>query len=364
MYINKNNICFLLGSINGIGGTGRAVSILMNELQETKKYNISVICYYQKDKESGYPLNKNIEVNIILNKLKNMRSAFPRVVIYLIKYILSNNIDTIVACGSLYFPAAIIAAKITNCKIICSDHSNYTSISDVKYERQARNFAARFSDVLITLTEKDMENYKRNTKVKAKIDFIHNIVDKKLFENNSIYQGNSKKIISVGRLTYAKNYELLIEVAAEILLKYPDWCWDIYGSGELDDKLQKKIYELHVDRLILKGAVSNIYDLYQEYAFLVMTSRYEGYPMVLLESIANKVPVIAFDCQTGPSDIIDHNKTGLLVEENNIMQMINSIEQMILNASDRMRMSKNCESAMGKFSTVDIINKWNKYLDK
>lgn len=358
----KKNICFLLGSINGIGGTGRAVSILVNELQKTKKYNISVLCYYQKDKYSGYPINDDIEINTILKKPMNMRKGILSVVTYLLKYLRKRKIDTIIACGVLQFPAAIVAARAMKCQVICSDHSNYTSVSDVKYERQARNFAARFSDVLITLTEKDIENYKSNTKVNAKIDFIHNIVDNKLLDNNSTYQIHSKKIISVGRLTYAKNYELLIEIAAEILPKYPDWCWDIYGSGELNDNLQEKITEMQVERLTLKGAVSNIYELYQEYAFLVMTSRYEGYPMVLLESIANKVPAIAFDCQTGPSDIINHNQTGLLIEENNITQMINSIEQMILNSSNRIRMSQNCESAMGEFSTTDIINKWSFYL--
>ena len=360
---NKKNICFLLGSINGMGGTGRAVSILINELEATQKYNLNVICYYQKEKKQGYRLHSNVNVDIIFNEYKKMRSVVPQVTSYLVKYILKNKIHTIVACGSLYFPVAILASKFTKCKVICSDHSNYFSDNGIKFEREARNFAAKYSDILITLTEKDKENYRKNTKVKAKIDFIPNIVDKKLLTNKSTYKTDSKKIISVGRLTYAKNYELLIDIADEILRKYPDWSWDIYGSGELHDVLQEKINELNVARLTLKGAIANIYDVYQDYAFLVMTSRFEGYPMVLLEAIANKVPVIAFDCQTGPSDIIDHGKTGILIEENNAVQMLQGIEKLIVSDSLRSQMSEKCEGSIDRFSTNEIVNKWVKYLN-
>lgn len=362
MSYHKKNICFLLGSVNGMGGTGRAVSILAKELQYTNKYNISLLCYYNKDLKSGYEVDDKVVINSILNKPMSMRKAFLIVLINLVKYLREKKIDSVIACGALYFPVAIIAARFVGCKIICSDHSNYTNTIDAKFGRQARNFAARYSNVLITLTKKDMENYKKNTKVKANIDFIHNIVDERLFNSKYNYIKDSKKIISVGRLTYAKNYELLINIAAEILQNYPEWSWDIYGSGELYDSLSKKINDKKVERLNLKGAASNIYDIYHRYAFLVMTSRYEGYPMVLLESIANKVPVIAFDCQTGPSDIIDHNKTGLLVEENNVAQMIHSIELLIVDESFRVTLSNNCELAIKSFSTSDILNIWNMYL--
>jgi glycosyltransferase involved in cell wall biosynthesis len=337
---------------------------LTNELAETLRYNIRIVCYYQIDRTCGYQLRNHIDVEIILPKLMSMRKAFPRVVYYLVKHILKYKVDILVASGSLYFPAAIIASKLTGCKIICSDHSNYLSVTGFKYERQARNFAAKYCDVLITLTNRDKENYLKNTRVIAKIDSIPNIMEDRLFIDRGTYKCNSKKIISVGRLTYAKNYELLIDIADLVLKKHSDWSWDIYGNGELQSKLENKIKDLNIERLNLMGAVSNIYDVYQDYAFLVLTSRYEGYPMVLLESIAKKVPVVSFDCPTGPSEIIDHAQTGLLIKENDITAMVEAIDHMILNDSKRIKMSNACELAIKKFSKSEIIEKWNSYLDK
>jgi glycosyltransferase involved in cell wall biosynthesis len=358
------NVSFLLGSLTGVGGTARAVSILANELVKTQKFRISVICYFQKENSQHYPLDDSINVSVILSKSISMRKAFLKVLYYLIKYIRLNKVDVLVASGSIFFPVAIIAARLTRCRVICSDHSNYLSTLGFKHERKARDFAAKYSDFLITLTNTDRENYIRNTKVYTIIDSIPNIMDDRLFTRNGKYNFDSHKIISVGRLTYAKNYELLIDIAEIILKKYPDWSWDIYGDGELQSKLEKKISELDIKRLLLKGAEPNIYDVYQEYAFLVLTSRYEGYPMVLLESIAKKVPVVSFDCPTGPSEIVDDKVTGLLIKDNNVSEMVDAIEYLIINQTERIRMSNSCESALSKFTKSEIILKWCDYLSK
>ena len=357
-------ICFLLSSINGSGGTARAVSLLLNELRKDSRYQLSVICYTKDNTGNGYYLDERIPVKFILDQRMNMRKAFLRVLLFLLAYLKKNKIDTIVACGVLYFPAAIIAAKMVGCRVICWDHSNYTCIYDAKFERQARDFAAYFSDVLITLTRKDIENYKRHTKVRATIDYIHNVLDPFLLNRNTKYQANAKKIISVGRMTYAKNLELMVEIAAKVLPKHPDWVWDIYGNGELFESIQQKINTLNVKGLTLQGVCYDIYDRYPEYAFLVMTSRYEGFPMVLLEAIASSVPVIAFDCQTGPSDIITTNHNGILVKENDIDTMIREIENLIDDSDRRQHLAQNCLSSLEKFSTNEILDKWQLYLWK
>lgn len=358
----KKNICFVLGSINSYGGTARSVSLLLNELGKEPFYQLSVVCYYNERVVNNYQLDKSIPVEYILPQRMNMRKGFLRTLGFLISYLRKNQIDTIVACGVLFFPAAIVAARIAGCRIICWDHSNFTCVYDAKYERQSRIFAALFSDVLITLTKKDLENYKRSTKVRTTIDYIHNIIDPSILNKKFEKKQNTKKIISVGRLTYAKNYELLVEIASQVLRKHEDWAWDIYGEGELHQKIQSKIDELNVERLSLKGFCQDIYDRYFEYEFIVMTSRYEGFPMVLLEALACGVPVIAFDCHTGPSDIIETNINGILVKNNDKDSMLNEIELLIENVYKLKTMSQNCKPSLERFQTKSIINKWKRYL--
>ena len=94
---------------------------------------------------------------------------------------------------------------------------------------------------------------------------------------------NSKQIVSVGRLTYQKGFDILCDVAKDVLSKNPDYKWIILGDGEDKEKLQSKIKEYNLqDRLILKGKVSNVEDYYENSALYVMTSRFEGLPMTLL----------------------------------------------------------------------------------
>lgn len=351
-------ICIILGSLNGIGGIGRAVSILANHL--CKDYETRILCYCQEQGFIGYKISPSINVDYIFSKKIRMTYGIFKMVPYVIRYIKKFRIDTLIVCGPLNFVGGIIAAKITKIKVICCDHSNYTCIYDAKFEREARNFAAQYADYLVTLTEKDIQNYIQGTTIRAKILAIPNIIDENLLNKKDEvkYDLKSKKIISVGRLTYAKNYELLIEIAYIILARNPEWSWDIYGTGELQEKLEQKIESLKVDRLVLKGNVNNIYDLYEKYAFLVMTSRYEGFPMVLIEAMAKKLPCIAFDCQTGPSDIIIDHVNGELVEAGNKELMIASIQRVIDDVNERKRLSDNTHYTLDKFATPNTIRKW------
>lgn len=360
--MSGKKLCIYLGGMDGVGGTGRAVSILANEL--CKHYDISIVSYYQDESQTNYILNDSICMSSIFNKPTRMVFGIFKQILYLYLYIKKNKIDALLVCGAIHMPGGIIAAKLAGVKIICCEHSNYTCVYDAKFERESRNFAARHSDYLVTLTEKDIDNYRNNTIVKARIKSIPNIIDSKLFNCNSDYHGNNKRIISVGRLTYAKNYELLIRVAKEILANNPEWEWDIFGDGELRLELQSLINELGVDNLHLKGNVSDIYDRYKEYDFFVMTSKYEGFPMVLLEAMANKLPCVAFDCQTGPSDIIINNVNGIVVEPENEKMMIETVQRVICDESLRKSFSSKTIESLNKFKTEDIVEKWKELIEE
>ena len=90
-----------------------------------------------------------------------------------------------------------------------------------------------------------------------------------------------------------------------------------------------------------------------------MSSRFEGLPLVLIEAAAMGLPAVSFACQTGPDEIIEHEKTGLLVPPMNIDALASAIQTCILNDNLRIEFSKNAASYVGeKFSTENIIDKW------
>ena len=117
------------------------------------------------------------------------------------------------------------------------------------------------------------------------------------------------------------------------------------------------------DRLTLKGNALNIYELYPEYSFLVMTSRYEGFPMVLLEAAAKSLPLISFDIETGPNEIIIDDVNGYLIDANNSDAMVEKIDALICDSEKRKELSKNAYDTALKFSVERICEQWYKLLE-
>ena len=149
----------------------------------------------------------------------------------------------------------------------------------------------------------------------------------------------------------------------KILKKVPEAKLNILGDGEDKEKLQSKIKEYNLqDRLILKGKVSNVEDYYKNSSLYVMTSRFEGLPMTLLEAKSYKMPIVSFDCPTGPSEIIRNNINGYLVKANDIKEMSNKVNSVLLDDKKLKKFSDKAELDIDKFNINSIINKWTNIL--
>ena len=131
-------------------------------------------------------------------------------------------------------------------------------------------------------------------------------------------------------------------------------------KNEIIDLIKQNNLENHI---ILKGSSCDIYDLYQDYSFYVMTSRYEGLPMVLLEAKAKKLPIVSFDINSGPSDIIRDGVDGFLIKTFDCEAMANKICELIENPELRQKLSDNAHGNLDKFSKEKIIKQWCDLID-
>ena len=182
-------------------------------------------------------------------------------------------------------------------------------------------------------------------------------------ENIKEYDTSSKMILSVGRLTYQKGFDMLVEVAKDVLHKHTDWTWIILGEGEDRSLLEQKIKEHQLEnRLILKGNVSHVEDYYSETGIFVMTSRYEGLPMTLLETKPYQLPAVSFDIKTGPRECIIDGENGYLIESFKKEEMIRKIELLINNQTLRKQFSRIALKDTDKFSLIQIIQQWNRMI--
>ena len=148
--------------------------------------------------------------------------------------------------------------------------------------------------------------------------------------------------------------------AKNIAYKYKDWNLTIYGDGIEKENLKQKINNKGIEKnTLIKPATKDIEKVYQNASLLVMTSRYEGLPMVMLEALSYGVPVVAFNFPCGPNDIISSN-IGSIVENGNITAFAKEIEQWITDFEKRFKANKEATIFSKRFELNSIINLWKK----
>jgi glycosyltransferase involved in cell wall biosynthesis len=171
-------------------------------------------------------------------------------------------------------------------------------------------------------------------------------------------------VISAGRLDYQKGYDYLIPAWSAVAKKHPDWHLNIYGEGALRDSIQKQIDELKLTNVItLCGRTSDISEKYAQHSIYVMSSRAEGLGLVLLEAASCGLPLIAYDCPSGPSEIIENGKNGLLVGRvGDIKGMADAICTIIENEALRNEMGEKALQMVERFSIQNIKKEWMEVL--
>jgi len=207
-------------------------------------------------------------------------------------------------------------------------------------------------DALVLLTQEDANSWEGVTKT-----FV--IPNPTPFYPEKSSSCESHKAICVGRLNEQKGYEYLIDAWAIVSRRHPDWVLNAYGSGEIKEQLQERINEKGISNtLILNEPTSDIIDKYLESSLYVMSSRFEGFPMVLLEAMSCGLPCVSFDCPNGAKDIIQNGRNGILVEYLNVMQLAEGICQLIEDTSLRKQYGKTAKEGVVEYLPDSIMKSW------
>lgn len=355
-------ICFYTSDICDLGGIDRATRIVAERLAEQQgQIGIVTLCR----SEDGAELPKVIgDPYVQFDKRVTLKRVFFKCVRSLRAYLKENRSDVIVCTSEMLAPVCALAVKGLPTKYICWLHSNIDVYHEYSFQRQCRFIAAKTASAIISLTEEMMERLKRKYRINDVV-CIPNPVDERLLLKPVNYRCDAKRIISVGRLCYAKNFELLADVAKIVLNKHPDWQWDIYGEGRHRESIEQRIAENGlIGRLNLMGVATDIYDRYGGYAMQVMTSRYEGFPMVLLEGMACGLPLVSFDITTGPNKIIRDGKNGFLVKPYDIEGMAAQICALMERPELRLSMSRQNELYRYEYGIDKIVKAWSELIHR
>lgn len=227
-----------------------------------------------------------------------------------------------------------------------------------KYMRWKMCRYASKLDAMVLLTPNDAEDWKSV----AKTFVIPNPIS--FFPKESAELVN-KQVIMVGRYNDAKGYDYLIPAWEIVHQRYPDWILNIYGSGELRGQVTEWIHEKHLESsIMMHEPVDNIMEKYLGSSICVLSSRYEGFSLVILEAMACGVPVVSFDCPYGPRNIIKNGEDGILIEPLNFQALADGICKLMENEDLRIQLGTNARNNVLRFSQDSVMEQWEKLFHK
>ncbi|GAC33483.1 glycosyltransferase family 4 protein [Paraglaciecola polaris] len=355
-------ICFFINNMGYSGGTERVTSVIINQLCNDG-FEVHVVNLNGSD-EPFFSLNHAVVYSSLSNVSGGGVKNFFKTVLNLRNYLKKHSIATLVDVESMLAIYAVPAVLFLGINHIVWEHFNYHVDLGRKIRRLARHLAALFADNIVTLTERDKHFWLKGACCRAVITAIPNPVSFGVSLNKADI--TNKVFLSVGRLTDQKGFDLLLESWQEVVKFYPDWKLKIVGSGDKGDSLKSLAFNLGLaDSVVLIPATPNIQEHYMNASIYVMSSRFEGFPMVLLEAMHFGLPIVSFDCDTGPRELIEPGITGWLAKPEDI----NSLSEVMINAINAFgdtdfysEISFNAVTRARLFSVYSAVGKWKNLL--
>lgn len=313
-------LLFICDSLQEKGGVEKLVSLQANHFA-SQGYTIRVITRYSQNKSPAYPLSSSISVvsyewDIRTGGLKKL-FRFIGFMSWMRTQISLFQPDRIMTSGLNVGILTIFSSPKYNKKIVACDHNHFGNANGIW--SRLRNVAYRRIQTIVSLTREDLPRYRA---INPHSVCIYNPVS--LPVGNETFSRN-KQVLAIGRHTRQKGFDLLLEAWAQVVQTHSDWTLNIVGEGEETANLKKQIKQLDIAQTVhLHPFSDDIVHHYRNSNLFVLSSRFEGLSLVLIEAIAMGLPVVAFSCKTGPQEVLEQGG-GVLVEPENVRMLAQTI---------------------------------------
>lgn len=377
-------ILYIINKMTNLAGIERILTCKMNYLSDTTNYQVFLTTYEQNGKALSFPLNPKIiyqPMNAPMPQRENqsfiswLASYFRARKIFRqdIKVLLKEFQPDILICTNYSFQVLDIILNISQklkIKTVLESHTKSETVSmayKFQYHQQLYKLiriwdenilkSLKYCQCVVTLTKRDIPFWQQNAK---RIEVIPNMLT---ITPKYVTNYNAKRVISAGRYMTEKGFDRLLSAWHLLPESYNDWSLYIFGNE--DRTPYQHIVDSYrlSDKVHLMPATNNIADEFSMSSLYVMTSRYEGFGLVLAEAMSCGLPCIAFDCPYGPREIITNGDDGILVKDGDIEELATQMQLLMSNADLRKTMGEKAIKNIGRYNPERIMDQWDNLLN-
>jgi len=385
-------IYFLMNNVDGKGGIARTVGNLASELAQ--RHRVEIISLYRRQQKPTYPLDPRVKVRYLVEARsgKSVRgvgripllgpSWLQRLDRFDTRLAPTSNEPLMSAMTDWLLlrtlrslePGVLISTRPSMTSItgrfaprrlltIGQDHLNINERLQHPDLMRVILAGTRGLDCFALLTEADAVDYRdRLGDVDTLVTAMPNALPWPIRPASPLTE---KIVISGGRLVEQKGFDLLIEAYAQVARTRPDWQLHIYGSGSLRPALRRLIDQLGLaEQIKLKGHTDDFDSVLATASVYALSSRYEGFGMVLIEAMSRGLPLVSFDCPRGPGEIVNSGTNGLLVPPEDTDALGKALLKVIEDDELRSQMGKASHTDAQQYEVETIAHAWESLFEE
>lgn len=348
-----------------VGGAERVAATLCNQWSMIGHYVHLIPTYSGGGGVYGYRLNPSIKTQYLADLVgKNKSSIFSYITrfIALRKLIKASGADVVVSFLPNVNVASILTTRFTKIPLIVSERRDPSSQPMSIFWEIACRLLYRYSNAVVVQTEGVRSNIHKLYPGLKKVTCIPNPLPDDLLHLRPTYNDGPRKVLlSLGRLSPEKQVDHIIRSFSKLAAQFGEWDLHVYGDGPSRQELERLTESLNLNtRIVFKGRTNDPWGVISQADAFVMTSRFEGFPNALLESMAMGLPCISYDCPSGPRDISRQGVDALLVPPQDEEQLLHQMTRLLNDEKLRHDLGERARaSVIERYKPEVILRQWD-----